>query len=481
MDKLHKILLFFSMSRVLGFTIGETIHFTNNPDRVMSNNFTSYQLDVPGSKPITIYEANAVYSNQNKDTLSPYSDYSDIPKQPYMITKRVSNGPTYHAEHESESYNLKPFPFNVDLSNMNEGVINNFNRKNITKKTVFSPTLLETFLQNYEKDTTTDDTQDPEFIQNMERNNKRPYNKNNGWISLDAVPTFSSGKVYKWHSNSQKYHSAHPSYSHHNYDEEEEYFNNRPYHPQMHENNFEESNFDEEEGYQLPPKPFGSVYPDKQRPYSHRPTTVHNNKPYYASDYNSDKFQQGYHGAQKRPHRDIITDNRPSNFPAGDNRRYGSTVTDKPSTYPKNGNGQWVLISTTKGQGQTSRQTSGRSFTTNPSNVSTVLRVLPNAKSRNITTSNGEVIEVAESGRGHSNAEPTTRSPKRKIGTQMAVIGSPHDNTGTILAAVGAGLVPASLAIVAPMVLGRRRRDISFKDTYNFQKHPILKTDSFNI
>lgn len=75
-------------------------------------------------------------------------------------------------------------------------------------------------------------------------------------------------------------------------------------------------------------------------------------------------------------------------------------------------------------------------------------------------------------GRGHRNpfAEPTTRRPS--VGTKkqfnrkrLQIVGTaqqPAENSApAVLAAVGAGLLPASLAIVAPMVLGRRRRDLT--------------------
>uniref|UniRef100_A0A336MG72 CSON011913 protein n=1 Tax=Culicoides sonorensis TaxID=179676 RepID=A0A336MG72_CULSO len=519
MDKIHKLVVFFTIARIFGLTIAETVHFKNNADK--ARDLMTYQLKVPGSDPITILEdTGPPYKNPDLNGVnSPYSDYSSVRpspdlKKPVIFTKRVSNGPTYHSDAETEMYSMKPFSFSVLPPSEHDNVDRNSGGK--------KNTLLEKFLQNYQNGgsmTGMDDENeavDMEGAINVEslpdgqgRKNYRPNNKNNGWVSLDAVPTYSAGKVYRWHSNAQKYRPVKPSYSQNHWnddDDDDRYHQNRPHRPSYgYEDNFP-GDFDDDEGYQVPPKPFGSVYPGGgnnrpyEKPYSshHRPSGYSANKPFYGGSNHDDDSYPSYSYSHKRPQNDIITDNRPSNFPQYDTHRYGSSsgsyTSDKnrkPETYPGNGEGQWVLVSTTKGHQYNNRnagkrsmkfgKSGGSSSEQTGSSISTVLHVLPNPNSRNLTTSNGEVIEVAESGRGHGSkpinpfAEPTTRRPQSVQGTKrnrnrIQVVGTAQKSAETsapaVLAAVGAGLLPASLAIVAPMVLGRRRRDTNLDEKY---------------
>lgn len=54
-----------------------------------------------------------------------------------------------------------------------------------------------------------------------------------------------------------------------------------------------------------------------------------------------------------------------------------------------------------------------------------------------------------------------------------------QDTTAEILAAVGAGLVPATMAMIVPLALGRKRRSIGNVDNHQqFQQsayYPILQ------
>lgn len=412
MDKIHKLIAFFTIMRVFDLTIADTTHAD---DKANGRDFTTYQLSVPGKQPITILEADNVQIGQDKDGISPYSDYSSV-----GFTKRVSHGPTYHSE--SEMYSMKPFPFSV--------LPEDDGKNNAPKKNFYNPSLLEKFLQNYQGAATEDDNEavdmegaiNVEALDNLERKNYRPQ-KNSGWVSLDPVPTYSAGKVYRWQSNAQKYRPVRPSYSQNHWNDEDDddrYHQQRPQRPSYSYDDRYPESFDDDEGYQVPPKPFGSTYPGSNshrphdKPYSNRPSGYQGNKPFYGDNDEPDR----YHSHKKRPYNDIITDNRPSNFPQYDTHRYGSSggYTDKkggqPETYPGHGEGQWVLVSTTKGHQYNNRKSGMRSMShrggknggnnqgesNGSSSISTVLHVLPNPNSRNITTSNGEVIEVAESG-----------------------------------------------------------------------------------
>lgn len=412
MDKFHKVIAFFTIMRMFDMTIAG--HARDKT--LQSRDLTTYQLNVPGKQPITILEDDDLHPGLDKVALSPYSDYSSVGQ--VQFTKRVSNGPTFHSDM------MKPIPFSI--------MPEDDERKNGPKKHSYNPTLLEKFLEKYqgpsgnEGDTEAVDMEGAinlEQLDNFQRKNQRPQ-KNSGWVSLDPVPTYSAGKVYKWQSNKQNYRPSRPYYSQNHWNDDEDddrYYQNRP--PSRpsynhHEDNFPES-FDDDEGYHVPPKPFGSTYPGNNnyrphdRPYSSRPTGFSGNKPYYGDHDEPDR----YHSHKKRPYNDIITDNREPNFPQYDTHRYGSssgsyTNKGKPDSYPGHGEGQWVLVSTTKGNQHNKRQSGGRSGLQrkgkskntgggdipNGSSISTVLHVLPNPNSRNITTSNGEVIEVAETG-----------------------------------------------------------------------------------
>lgn len=412
MDKIHKLIAFFTIMRIFDATIADTDTETKGRD------FTTYQLSVPGKQPITILEAD------RQDGLSPYSDYSSVGGQT-QFTKRVSHGPTFHSE--SETYSMKPFSFSV--------LPENDEKNNNVPKNFYNPSLLEKFLQNYQQGQAENDDNEAvdmegainvEALDNLERKNYRPQ-KNSGWVSLDPVPTYSAGKVYRWQSNAQKYRPVRPSYSQNHWnddDDDDRYHQQRPQRPSYSYDDHYSDNFDDDEGYQVPPKPFGSTYPGggssyrpHDKPYSNRPSGYHGNKPFYGDNDEPDRYHShSSHSHKKRPFNDIITDNRPANFPQYDTHRYGSSgsFTDKkgqPETYPGHGEGQWVLVSTTKGRQQNNRKNgmrsmshlrggkSGTSSNEGGSSISTVLHVLPNPNSRNITTSNGEVIEVAESGK----------------------------------------------------------------------------------
>ncbi|ETN59919.1 hypothetical protein AND_008487 [Anopheles darlingi] len=231
-----------------------------------------------------------------------------------------------------------------------------------------------------------------------------------------------------------------------------------------------------------------------------------------ADPYEAMKAYQHHHHPGASPgtaHRDIITDGRPPNFPkfnsdqqhAGD--PYGSSVTSsdqrvRPVSYPERGNGEWVLISTTKGYQYPKRRHGQRAITFSPatstSHQTVKLTVLPMKNAIDMTTSHNGLIEVSSSTQtvedavkeqqqqqhnkrkgstpstssaevGVSNALPTRRKQKKKQSLAATGGGSfslmhrrdAAQDSSAVLAAVGAGMVPATMAILAPMVLGKKK------------------------
>ncbi|XP_023287654.1 uncharacterized protein LOC105701965 [Orussus abietinus] len=371
----------------------------------------------------------------------------------------------------------------------------------------------------------------------------------NGWVTLDAIP-WSKSKISKWQSN--------PS-------------TQRPW-PEI-------------KPWEKPggEKPWPSDYSSRPGPsYESNKPWYDKPKPHWAESYEkpwqsqerprpgqasrpgsfSDKFDQPSVQTQKwpperpwdrepyKPGTDIITDDRPSNFPASWERprpsrpsygydRYGEKPrpeeandwdfqhefpskvdhpTERPTNYPSldrphfsqyqysndrpshpsSGDGQWVLLSTNRGYSK-SRQRSIKieaspmdpvkveraslplstlkntmKETTEPevpvltSRRQVRLTVLPSVNGTNTTTSHGGLLEVErtfktvdQSQREYEREkltadEQTTILKKRPIRNTILR----HPSNSAVLAAVSAGMLPATMAMMIPMVLGRRKRDL---------------------
>ncbi|XP_053996100.1 uncharacterized protein LOC128885818 isoform X1 [Hylaeus anthracinus] len=354
------------------------------------------------------------------------------------------------------------------------------------------------------------------------------YEDRNGWVTLEAIP-WSKSKISKWQATATT---------------------QRPW-PDM--------------------KPWDK--PGIGKPwtsdYSIRPV-IENNKPWYekpkptwTENSNEKPWQKptsrpSYYGdkneetqAQKwpperpswnkytdRPNSEIITDNRPANFPGNWNRpqptkpsssyqfvdRYGDKnqaeesndwhdfpsrfddrirpsterpgfsqyqyVNDHPQTYPGNSDGQWVLLSTNRGYSK-SRQRSIKIDSTNPPGNGTRsigglrnehdptvavmtskrqvrLTVLPSINGTNTTTSHGGLLEVEKT---FKSVDQSRKEYELERQTLSAILKKrPIRNTLTnqpsnsaVLAAVSAGILPATMAMMIPMILGRRKRDLALE------------------
>lgn len=196
-----------------------------------------------------------------------------------------------------------------------------------------------------------------------------------------------------------------------------------------------------------------------------RPTQV----VYAGSEYESDKSPVRPYGDSSRP-------------PYSDSSR------------PPYGDGQWVLLSTTKGYRNKKRQRSLNpvpeaadrvDVSTMTSHQAVALTVLPvdNAHT-NMTTSHGGMLEVEKS---FQTVEESKRDMDKKNDLETAasqirpvknrvirrkIVSNVSPDSSTLLAAVGAGMVPATMAMVVPMMLGRRRR------RRNVRESPVLHLDN---
>ncbi|XP_053660187.1 uncharacterized protein LOC128709226 [Anopheles marshallii] len=212
-----------------------------------------------------------------------------------------------------------------------------------------------------------------------------------------------------------------------------------------------------------------------------------------SSPYDSMKayHDQGPGPTPTTPNRDIITDGRPANFPnypqdrPGQGGHSGASSAQservRPVSYPDRGHGEWVLISTTKGYQYPKRRHGQRAITFSPatatSHQTVKLTVLPMKNAIDMTTSHNGLIEVSSSTQTVEDAVKQQKSKrkgpypgtKKKKHSATAVASASgqtfslmrrdaSQDSSAVLAAVGAGMVPATMAILAPMVLGRKKK-----------------------
>ncbi|XP_029670076.1 uncharacterized protein LOC115239613 [Formica exsecta] len=354
------------------------------------------------------------------------------------------------------------------------------------------------------------------------------YEDRNGWVTLEAIP-WSKSKISKWQANPSTQRpwpeikpwdkpSMKPWASDHTI--RPTYENNKPWYDKP-KPNWSDNN---ENSYQKP----------ISRPPYHSDDTAQkwpSEKPYW------NKYET------HRPNSDIITDDRPANFPntwsrpqtasyqfvdkytekdqSGDgsdwhdypskyeqDRPRPTLITERPnfshyqytnnhpSNHPASGDGQWILLSTNRGYSK-SRQRSIKIDTVNvpetfkatnmtsrgngnrynrpaipvmTSKRQVRLTVLPSINGTNTTTSHGGLLEVEKTFKsveqsrkeyemGKLTTEPSIPN-KRPI--RHTLSGQP--SSSAVLAAVGAGMLPATMAMMIPMMLGRRKRDLRLMD-----------------
>ncbi|XP_025153006.1 uncharacterized protein LOC105191291 isoform X1 [Harpegnathos saltator] len=376
------------------------------------------------------------------------------------------------------------------------------------------------------------------------------YEDRNGWVTLEAIP-WSKSKISKWQANpstQRPWPEIKPAWDKpsmkpwaSDYSIRPTYENNKPWYDK--------------------PKPNWSDNNDKpwQKPVS-RP-------PYHSDDASSSTQAQKWPPERPwnkydphRPNTDIITDDRPANFPStwsrpqtskpsyqfvdrypekiqsengNDWHEYPSRfdqdrprptlITERPNfshyqyinnhppSHPASGDGQWVLLSTNRGYSK-SRQRSIKIDTMNPEvfkriNATTShrngnreepdlavpvmtskrqvrLTVLPSINGTNTTTSHGGLLEVEktfksveQSRKEYEMQRLTTEAntlKKRPIRNTL----SGQSSSSAVLAAVGAGMLPATMAMMIPMMLGRRKRDVfSLTDRSSPGKSNDLQVD----
>ncbi|OAD52595.1 hypothetical protein WN48_00755 [Eufriesea mexicana] len=349
------------------------------------------------------------------------------------------------------------------------------------------------------------------------------YEDRNGWVTLEAIP-WSKSKISKWQATPStqrpwpevkpwdKPNIGKPWAS--DYSVRPIFENNKPWYEK--------------------PKP---TWPENSndKPWQ-KPTT---RPPYYTEKPEETQAQKwpperpSWNKYQDRPNSDIITDNRPANFPSNWNRpqptkpsyqyldRYPEKnqpeenndwhdfptrfddrlrpsterpgfsqyqyVNNHPQSYPGNGDGQWVLLSTNRGYSK-SRQRSMKidqagqvenvtksvgikeeepdpAIAVMTSKRQVRLTVLPSINGTNTTTSHGGLLEVEKTFKSVDQSRKEYERDKQTLPTILKrrpirnTLGN-QASSSAVLAAVGAGILPATMAMMIPMILGRRKRDL---------------------
>lgn len=238
-----------------------------------------------------------------------------------------------------------------------------------------------------------------------------------------------------------------------------------------------------------------------QRPHQ-RPSSPPSAYDYPVNDDDNNNYRDKWydHGGKKPWNDHLITDTRPSEFPKHPEQRpttsmrpHHQTQDRYDTTHPDSGNGEWVLISTNKGYQVPSRN-GQRAIQIRPSDTpapgtaghnndlishhSVKLTVLPplnhtfsfdNRRPTSMVLSHNGMLEVestfntVEDSVIQSNRRNSTvvkGIPKRRIFKGFPLksrVGASSD-TSAVIAAVGAGIVPATMAMLMPIVLGRKKR-----------------------
>lgn len=309
-----------------------------------------------------------------------------------------------------------------------------------------------------------------------------PTDDRKGWVTLDPIP-WSVSKVSKWKPKPLET----PWNSYHSIQDQTNWDNDfldhtRPL-SQYQYNKKPEEDQDGSKVYY-----FSDKNPVVNKPFS-RPFTVYDQQVQTSFHKNPIKVNDLYNRPpQETPfngHKDgIITDNNAPNFPIENpyNRRSG--LEEKPEPHPFMGDGEWVLLSTTRGYkaprlGQKSLDFRPQSIRTQKSIQLTVLPPLKNSKV-NMTTSHGGLLQVESTFETVEQAhkkyqkqqKDKTKKRKRPQGLlkrrkkkiakaqgSATLASAPRSTEGSaVLSAMGAGIIPATMAMLLPVVKGRKRR-----------------------
>lgn len=411
---------------------GNSVHYTNSNNHFAKSKyeeFTSYHLDVPGST----------------DSIT-------------IIESKDHGKPSDESARDMQSGESK-------------------------RQIVYAPSLLSKYIEEYNRKKNTDFGEDSRSSEEDARSygrpqlpsppQKNPYRENEGWVTLEAVP-WSKSKVSIWKANSKP---IGESLENHSLENE----SILGYGLSTHFTHQKKP----QKGY-LPPKShtYLSRYPDEIVKEKEGIITAPPIDRFYEYGSNAnDRSDSAYSHSLGYPgeimNKEFQSQPIKLRPPAVGNYRDHSL----PSSYPENGNGEWVLVSTTKGyqkdrnshkkvdhspkEYQNQQKKSPTSYRMHKALKLTVLP--PKDKTTKMVLSHNGLIEVAESTNPISSdtieasvasalknkkKKRQTNNQEIKIVKAVPVSHSTYDKS-TVLAAVTAGMVPASIAMMVPL-LGKK-------------------------
>lgn len=387
------------------FTTAETIHFTNSPSHLIgSKNLTRYKVHMKNSNPITIVEASKEVSSKSSSSeqsgaTQRENDRIDLDEKTSDEKQIISRfGASQQTNKEKVQKIYGSVGLTIDTSSNDTYNENTSNGVGI-KRLVYSPILLKKFVSEYMdkwknadsktkseieeihdkiKNHATDKSNEfdgpsskiseniPEekWFSLFASDERRPFDADRNsapWTSMDAVP-WSVSTVKKWHPN--KVQSDH----------------RRPYPFYTRPNKYHHDEFSNDEDDFFKRRKPSNIDRNSQRPSVvslwTKPQSFQRPQTDFDDSDDSDSFRNKFYdrfSSSSRPwQNDIITDDRAPDFPdssidSTDDHQHihhhYQTYDDidrnhSPSNHhhsvhtlngPESGNGEWVLISSTKG------------------------------------------------------------------------------------------------------------------------------------
>lgn len=529
---------------ILAVVQGGTILYTNSPRHlVTSENYTSYKLAVPGADPITIIEATQGPPKEAGDAYSGPGSLNEMRRQNWIsdesfLFRRKDNG-----GHNEEIDQSKPRT-TVYSPDLLKKFLDDYADKVKTSSPETKQKLQEILLFD-------DDNEDENFPLNSQpeekyghnqphdwnQNNKfddRKYERpNSGWVTMDVMP-WSTSKVSKWQGHVQRLPNRPQSdHSRPDYVSMDD-FDDRFQHSSQsyHQNSYHRPNrpsyndFDDVDRFSSSSAANHHQQEPQRPPPPHRnQNKYHENKPSYYDYQTSQSLSSHQYHSPPPPDKhtdiyrpwggDIITDNRAPDFPdhpssyPNSNRRpgdssydnygneyrpYQSNKSTRPTASPDSGNGDWILVSTTKGYHRPRHGQRAVAVKTQPLSshkhvhMSATAAEKPQSSHQSSTFSfdseshynNNNQDQSAEQSL-HSSAaqrpnkklssmedqqqqqqQQQKKKQQKKVVKKVMSIQNPGVDSSAVLAAVGAGMVPATMAMLMPIIAGRRKkRDLS--------------------
>lgn len=420
-----------------------------------------YDLNVDGANPIRIVEGENLWKTKERTTPRPISRFDH---------RSFTAGST-------STTNL-----NSPLSDDRE-----------TNSAEFSHAALRDFLNSY-AEKVAKDKQPDRYTSDEDKEGKKhwsllnlrehnhPYEDKKGWVTLEPVP-WSLSKISKWQSKST---TTRRPWDDIPLDESKPSHNIDYSHDRLSSWNKPDNNYYYDNPPQGSKNEYQVYYVDDDKPQYPKPSAVYGQTVHlHTSNYQRHpvKVNNHYKHDKNCNHDEdigIITDGKPPNFPSNYNENRRSETEIHSETPPEMGDGEWVLLSTTKGYKlPKSRQ---RSLEINPQSIGThqsvSLTVLPPLKNSkvNMTTSHGGLLQVDSSFETVEQAQKKflklqkikdkskklikKKKPAREL-TSSTIATIPRNtppDSSAVLAGVGAGMIPATMAMLVPFAMNGKRR-----------------------